>query len=73
MMTVPSQFKGFSRLPEQVQRKMDPQLAKKYNMGGGVLQRPLFMQAGGPAQPMPMAPPPMAPPPMAPSMAPPPP
>ena len=72
MMTVPSQFKGFSRLPEQVQRKMDPQLAKKYNMGGGVLQRPLFMQAGGPAQPMPMAPPPppaqppMAPPPMAP-------
>ena len=71
-MTVPSQFKGFSRLPEQVQRKMDPQLAKKYNMGGGVLQRPLFMQAGGPAQPMPMAPPPppaqppMAPPPMAP-------
>ena len=69
-MTVPSQFKGFSRLPEQVQRKMDPQLAKKYNMGGGVLQRPLFMQAGGPAQPMPMAPPP---PPAQPPMAPPPP
>jgi len=48
---------------------------RSYNMGGKVLQRPLFMQAGGPAQqPMPMAPPPQAqapmgpppPPPMAP-------
>ena len=65
-MTVPSQYKGFSRLPEEVQRKMSPELANKYNMGGGVLQRPLFRQMGGPAdampanQAMPPAPMPMA-------------
>ena len=65
-MTVPSRFKGFSRLPEQVQRKMSPQLANKYNMGGGVLQRPLFRQMGGPANAMPanQAMPPAPPPPM---------
>ncbi len=58
-MSVPNQYKGFSRLPEHVQRRMDPQLAQKYQMGGAVMQRPLFRQAGGPAQPMPqdMAPP----------------
>jgi hypothetical protein len=47
-MTVPSQYKGFSKLPEHVQQKMDPELAKKYNMGGGVLQRPLFRQMRSP-------------------------
>jgi len=68
-MTVPSQFKGFSKLPEHVQQKMDPELAKKYNMGGGVLQRPLFRQMGGPAeamQPAPMPAPPPPPPPIPP-------
>jgi len=65
-MTVPSQYKGFSKLPEEVQRKMSPELAEKYNMGGDVLQRPLFRQMGGPAdampanQAMPPAPMPMA-------------
>ena len=63
-MTVPSQFKGFSRLPEEVQRKMSPELANKYNMGGDVLQRPLFRQMGGPAEAMPPAPMPAPPPPM---------
>ena len=68
-MTVPSQYKGFSKLPEHVQQKMDPELAKKYNMGGGVLQRPLFRQMGGPAeamQPAPMPAPPPPPPPIPP-------
>ena len=64
-------------MPENVQQRMDPSLAKKYQMGGSVMQRPLFRQMGGPAQMMPqdmmppppmagapMAPPPMAPPPM---------
>ena len=55
-MTVPSQYKGFSKLPEEVQQKMSPELAKKYNMGGDVLQRPLFRQMGGPAEAMPPAP-----------------
>jgi len=45
--------KGFKALPEYVQRKIDPEMAKKYMGGGAVLQRPLFRQAGGPAQPMP--------------------
>lgn len=59
--------KGFKALPEYVQRKIDPQMAKKYMGGGAVMQRPMFRQAGGPmaAQPQPpMAPPPQ--PPMAP-------
>ncbi len=33
---VPSEFKGFSKLPEAVQVKMDPVAAKKYNGGGAV-------------------------------------
>ena len=27
---VPNEFKGFSKLPEEVQMKMNPELAKKY-------------------------------------------
>ena len=52
-MNVPNQYKGFSRLPEDVQRRMDPELAQQYQMGGAVMQRPLFRNMGGPAQPMP--------------------
>ena len=33
---VPAKFKGFSKLPEPVQEKMDPALAKKFGMGGDV-------------------------------------
>ena len=74
-MNVPNRYKGFSQLPENVQQRMDPSLAKKYQMGGSVMQRPLFRQLGGPAQmtpqdmmppPAQMAGPPMPPPPMAP-------
>ena len=60
--------KGFKALPEYVQRKIDPQMAKKYMGGGAVMQRPMFRQAGGPMAPPPQ--PPMAPPPQ-PPMAPP--
>ena len=77
-MNVPNRYKGFSQLPENVQQRMDPSLAKKYQMGGSVMQRPLFRQMGGPTDMMPqdmmpppaqmagspMPPPPMAPPPM---------
>jgi len=42
--------KGFQALPEYVQRKIDPEMAKKYYGGGSVMQRPLFRQAGGPAE-----------------------
>tara|TARA_R100000664_G_C2753168_1_gene140543 strand:- start:2296 stop:2661 length:366 start_codon:yes stop_codon:yes gene_type:complete len=31
---VPPKLKGFSKLPESVQEKIDPEKAKKYNMGG---------------------------------------
>ena len=36
---VPSKFKGFSKLPESVQEKMSPTLAKKYEKGGVVKKR----------------------------------
>ncbi len=39
--------KGFQALPEHVQRKIDPEMAKKYMGGGAVMQRPMFRQAGG--------------------------
>lgn len=57
--------KGFKALPEYVQRKIDPEMAQKYMGGGSVMQRPLFRQAGGPAQPMPQDMMPAAPAPMA--------
>jgi len=34
MNAVPSKYKGFSNLPEGVQEKIDPNLAKKYKTGG---------------------------------------
>ena len=33
---VPSKYKGFSKLPESVQRNMDSDLAQKYEYGGEV-------------------------------------
>ena len=39
---VPNKFKGFSKLPEDVQMKMNPELAKKYEEGGvaGLMSQP---------------------------------
>ena len=34
---VPKKYKGFSKLPEKVQTKIDPALAKKYKNGGAVM------------------------------------
>jgi len=34
--SVPEQYKGFSKLPEDVQMKMDPAAARKYEDGGEV-------------------------------------
>lgn len=34
MNAVPSKYKGFSKLPEGVQEKISPELAKKYKTGG---------------------------------------
>ena len=34
MNAVPSKYEGFSKLPEGVQEKIDPKLAKKYKTGG---------------------------------------
>ena len=33
---VPAKFKGFSKLPEKVQEKMNPDLATKFEFGGDV-------------------------------------
>ena len=35
--TVPKKYKGFSKLPEKVQQKISPRLAKKYKKGGDVM------------------------------------
>ena len=40
--SVPKKFKGFSKLPEAVQEKMDPDLARKFEKGG-----PVKMGSGG--------------------------
>jgi len=39
---VPNEFKGFSKLPEDVQMKMNPELARKYEEGGvaGLMTQP---------------------------------
>ena len=37
---VPSKYKGFSNLPEAVQQKIDPDLAKEYQVGGAVPAAP---------------------------------
>ena len=34
--SVPNKFKGFSKLPEGIQQKMDPELANRYEDGGDV-------------------------------------
>jgi hypothetical protein len=39
---VPAKFKGFSKLPEAVQQKMDPSLAERFEDGG-----PVKMGSGG--------------------------
>jgi hypothetical protein len=31
---VPSKYKGFAKLPESVQQRMDPKLARQYRYGG---------------------------------------
>jgi len=36
---VPPEYKGFSKLPEEVQVKMNPQAAKKYKNGGAVMSK----------------------------------
>lgn len=36
MKNIPNKYKGFSKLPEQVQKKMDPDAAMKYMEGGAV-------------------------------------
>ena len=37
---VPTKYKGFSQLPEGVQQKIDPDLAKEYNVGGVAQAQP---------------------------------
>ena len=42
---VPSKFKGFSKLPEGVQEKISPKLAKKYKTGG--MSKAVMKKRGG--------------------------
>ena len=45
MNDVPSKYKGFSNLPEGVQQKIDPKLAKKYKTGG--MRKAVLKARGG--------------------------
>ena len=48
MPNTPKKFKGFSKLPEAVQQKMDPNAAMKY-MEGGAVNKPkasMYMNGG---------------------------
>jgi hypothetical protein len=46
---VPNQYKGFSKLPENVQQKMNPALAKRYQQGGiASMMDPASMPQGDP-------------------------
>jgi len=43
---IPKEKKGFNKLPEAVQEKISPKLAKEFNMGGMVDKRSPFMGGG---------------------------
>ena len=43
---IPSEKKGFNKLPEEVQKQISPRLADKFNMGGVVDKRSPFMGGG---------------------------
>ena len=43
---IPSEKKGFNKLPEKVQKQISPKLAAEYNMGGMVDKRSPFMGGG---------------------------
>ena len=46
---VPNQYKGFSKLPENVQQKMNPALAKRYQQGGiASMMDPASLPQGAP-------------------------
>ena len=48
MAKTPKKFKGFSKLPEEVQQKMNPEAAVKY-MEGGAVKKPnvsMYMDGG---------------------------
>jgi len=43
---IPKEKTGFNKLPEAVQEKISPKLAKEFNMGGMVDKRSPFMGGG---------------------------
>lgn len=49
MPNTPKKYKGFSKLPEAVQQKMDSKAAMKY-MEGGAVKKVLGMKYGGEAR-----------------------
>ena len=51
----PGKYKGFSKLPEAVQKKMSPKLAAKYEVGGAI--KNAQRKSRGKAVPMPKIPP----------------
>ena len=44
---IPSEKKGFNKLPEKVQKQISPKLAAEYNMGGMVEDKRSPFRGGG--------------------------
>ena len=44
---IPKQKKGFNKLPEAVQEKISPKLAREFKMGGGMVDKKSKFMGGG--------------------------
>ena len=44
---IPKEKKGFNKLPEKIQEKISPKLAREFKMGGGMIDKRSPFMGGG--------------------------
>jgi len=44
---IPKDKKGFNKLPEKIQEKISPKLAREFKMGGGMVDKKSKFMGGG--------------------------
>ena len=44
---IPKDKKGFNKLPEKIQEQISPKLARKFKMGGGMIDKRSPFMGGG--------------------------
>jgi len=44
---IPKDKKGFNKLPEKIQEKISPKLAREFKMGGGMIDKRSPFMGGG--------------------------